>query len=154
MKKAALLLLFFTTLACEMRNPNVLPKEFQNKNYQEVIFNPEDKSEGRMPMYPGGADGLYADIQENLIYPEAEIDNGREGEVTVEFIVSLAGKVHHISIVEGINENFDNAAIKAIESLKAWYPGHKNGLPVLVTYQIPIRFELPSGEKRSELKMI
>lgn len=158
MKKLALFLTLLVGFSCEMRNPNVLPKEFKERNYQEVRFSEKSSSmfdyTGKFAMYPNGNEGLFADIQENLVYPDVEIDNGTEGEVIIQFVVSEMGKAKDISIVKGINENFNSAAIKAIESLQEWYPANNHGRPIFITYELPIRFELPEEYKKSDLKKI
>jgi len=113
---------------------NVGPKE-DTKEYQ--IFEVEQK-----PDFPGGMEALYKFIGKNLRYPPAMQENGIQGRVVVEFLVSKSGKVVNIKVIKGLDPAGDKEAIRVVESMPNWNPGKNNGVPVQVLYQLPINYKL------------
>ncbi len=95
--------------------------------------------------YPGGDEAMYAELLENLVYPELEKENRIQGTVYVSFVVQADGAVSDIKIIRGVKDapGFDRAAILAIASLsKRFYPATMNGNPVKLRMTVPIQFSL------------
>ena len=95
--------------------------------------------------YPGGEEGMYAELRRNLVYPELEKTNGIQGTVYVSFVVQADGAVSDVQILRGVKDGpgFNRAAILAIASLsKRFYPATMNGNPVKFRMNVPIRFSL------------
>lgn len=77
-------------------------------------------------------------------YPYGMLNSGMVGEVTLEFTISKAGKVQHISVLESNNPGFNDQAIEAVQ---AWtfHPATVNGLPVNTRVRQKLEFALPGG---------
>lgn len=93
-----------------------------------------------MPTYPGGTQGLLADIAKNLKYPKSARRNEIQGIVVVRFVVLEDGKIGEVIIQKGLDPECDDAAKQAIKKLKRFTPGKQQGKPVKVWFYCPIRF--------------
>lgn len=79
--------------------------------------------------------------QERPIYPFAMRANGMKGEVIVDFIVDLEGRVRNAYVVRSLNPSFDDPAIEAVRRWK-FEPGRIGERPVNTHMQVPIIFTL------------
>jgi len=101
-----------------------------------------------MPLFPGCASKEETDvaiqkfIRENIKYPEIARENGIQGRIFVNFVVSRTGKITDVKILRGVDSALDQEAIRVIESLPAFSPGKQRGKPVKVSYNVPINFKL------------
>jgi len=102
-----------------------------------------------MPVYPGGDAGLLGELGRYLgkHYPSAAIQNGLEGRVTVKFVVERDGSVSNVEVISGqdLGGGLPEVAIQAVKLLKHFKPGKQNGIPVRVYYNVPLTFQLQSG---------
>ena len=96
-----------------------------------------------MPQYPGGEIELLKFLAENTKYPEAAKTKKVQGKVIVRFVVNKDGNVERVSVLEGVNPDLDNEAMRVIGKLSGFTPGIVRGKPVSVYYMIPINFALP-----------
>ena len=79
--------------------------------------------------------------------------------VNVSFIVDKKGKLGRVKIIQTVSdscsieliESCEAEALRAVKNLPDWSPGVKDGKPVAVQYNIPIRFTMPN-EKTDENK--
>ena len=95
--------------------------------------------------YPGGGDALKRFVHKTLRYPKEALLHRVEGSVHLQYEVNEKGKVHSISVVNGLAYGCDEEAIRLIKSLK--YPEIKNrGLKVNTKFKIKINFKLPKNE--------
>lgn len=78
------------------------------------------------------------------VYPMAMRASGIRGEVTLEFVVDIEGRVRNPIVVRSLHPGFNAAAIEAV---KRWTfaPGRVDGQPVSMLMQQPIAFRL-TGE--------
>ncbi len=83
-------------------------------------------------------------IYSNLVYPVEPRVLGIEETVVVSFWVEKTGKLTHINAVRGKREDFKAEAVRLVEEyLKdGWVPGKQRGKPVVVQFNLPIKFEL------------
>lgn len=95
-----------------------------------------------MPEFPGGTEGLFKFIYENVQYPQVAKENQIEGNVYLKFCVTYQGKIDQISVVRGVDPSLDAEAIRLISILPHWIPGRQAGNPVNVWYQLRIQFKL------------
>lgn len=109
------------------------PKKPPVTNDEEIEFVKYDTP----PMPVGG----FAEIQKHLDYPEAARKAGTEGKVLVWVNIDETGKVIKTKIKDTLDPECDNAAVKAIQSVK-WEPAKKGDNPVAVWVAIPISFKL------------
>ena len=79
--------------------------------------------------------------QERPIYPFAMRANNMKGEVIVDFIVDLEGRVRNAYVVRSLNPSFDDPAIEAVRRWK-FEPGRIGERPVNTHMQVPMVFVL------------
>ncbi len=94
------------------------------------------------PQFPGGQAALLKYIADHLKYPTAAQENGIQGRVTVQFVVTKNGSVGQVRVVRGKDPDLDKEAVRVVKSLPKFTPGKMNGHPVNVWYTVPITFKL------------
>lgn len=103
------------------------------------------------PEFPGGIEGLYTWLAQNISYPEEAAKKGIQGRVFVEFVVKKTGHVEDVKVVRRRHPLLDKEAKRVIESMPDWKPGKINSLPVNVILTLPVTFRLtPDGKAPSE----
>lgn len=109
----------------------------------EVATNPEEVLSYAevMPEFPGGMPEMIKFLQENMIYPEEMKENGIEGRIYVQFVVTKTGSIEEVTIAKGIN-GLNHEAIRLVKQMPNWKPGINNGKEVNVKMIIPIRFSI------------
>ncbi|MEX1062720.1 MAG: M56 family metallopeptidase, partial [Balneolaceae bacterium] len=131
----AMLMMSCTDMQSEIQQ-DVLDEEI---NMQEVYNEEKDfyRVTEEMPELIGGLSG----VQENLEYPEEAMTAGLEGNVYVRFIINRRGEVEDATVIRGIGEGPDEAALKAVEQAR-FRPGRHKGETIRVQYSLPINFKL------------
>jgi TonB family protein len=109
----------------------------------ETVTNPEEVLSYAevMPEFPGGMPEMVKYLLENMIYPEEMKENGIEGRIFVQFVVTKTGSVENVTIARGI-DGLNREAIRLVKQMPNWKPGINNGKEVNVKMIIPIRFSL------------
>ncbi len=87
--------------------------------------------------------GGIAGVQKRIKYPEMARKAGIEGRVVLQFVVNKDGNIINPRVVRGIGGGCDEEALKALRDAK-FKPGRQRGVPVNVSYSIPISFTLQS----------
>jgi len=95
------------------------------------------------PSYPGGEKALAKFIQENIVYPEAALENGVEGEVLVGFAVDERGVIY-TPVVKGdlAGYGLDEASTAVVAKMPVWNPGQIQGRNVKSYFSLPIKFRI------------
>ena len=92
--------------------------------------------------YAGGGDALKKFVHQTLRYPKEALLHRVEGSVHLQYEVNEKGKVHSISVVNGLAYGCDEEAVRIIGLLK--YPQVKNrGMKVNTKFKLAIHFKLP-----------
>lgn len=94
------------------------------------------------PKFIGGEKGMAEFLRKNLKYPAMEKENGIEGLVYVEFVVSEQGKVMDVNVVRAPSKNFEKEASRVVKIMPDWLPGKMENTNVPTKLVLPIRFEL------------
>lgn len=94
------------------------------------------------PEYPGGDAALMKFIADNTKYPEIAKENGIQGRVFVQFVISETGQVTSVRIARGVDPYLDQEALRVVKMIPPWKPGKQRGKPVPVNYIVPINFKL------------
>ena len=131
--------ILFLTLNLQAQN-----KEVQN---QKTDDNTVYKKVETMPEFPGGENGLFKFIQENVQYPEQAKKDSISGKVFVSFVVSKTGEVKDVAVLRGVRPDLDNEAIRVVKAMPKWKPGMDKGKAVNVQYNLPIKFNLGTEKK-------
>lgn len=95
-----------------------------------------------MPDFPGGEAALRNQIAKSVKYPQSARENGIQGRVYVQFIVSADGSVRNATIARGVDPLLDQEALRVVRGLPLWIPGKQRGKTVDVSYTVPINFML------------
>jgi TonB family protein len=81
---------------------------------------------------------LMAFMAQNLEVPKIMTSSGV---VYVNFVVTEMGAVKYVSVLRGLEEAQNEAAIKVVKAMPTWQPALLNNMPVEVKMTIPIRFK-------------
>ena len=95
-----------------------------------------------MPKFPGGKRALMNYLANNIKYPEQAKKDSIQGRVFIKFIVEKDGSVSHVKLLRGIGGGCDTEAMRVVSNMPKWEPGLKDGKPVRISYNIPIKFLL------------
>lgn len=109
------------------------PKEEENKVFDVVEENPS---------FPGGQAALMQWLNANIKYPVIAAENGIEGRVIVQFVVSKTGSISDVRVVRGVDPSLDKEAVRVVSNMPNWTPGRQNGTTVNVRFTLPVTFRL------------
>lgn len=116
----------------------VVEKKTPVEEKKEEIF----KSVEQMPTFPGGETALMKYLSSHINYPAMAQENGVQGRVVVQFVVTKTGKVGEVKVVRSVDKDLDREAVRVCKSLPNFVPGRQNGQPVNVWYTLPVTFKL------------
>jgi TonB family protein len=94
-----------------------------------------------MPEFPGKEDGLMMYLSRSIKHPKAPNGGQNFGRVIIDFIITKEGKVDEVKVRKSVSQELDNEAIRVIQSMPKWKPGLMDGMPVNVSFTLPIMFE-------------
>ena len=109
-----------------------------NNMVESEVYNMVEEA----PQFPGGVQELMKYLGENLKYPVAAQNAGKQGNVVCQFVVKSDGTIGDIKVVRSISPELDEEAIRVIKAMPAWTPGKKDGKAVNVRYTLPVAFRL------------
>jgi TonB family protein len=75
------------------------------------------------------------------VYPLSMRASGMKGEVVVDFVVDIEGRVRNAFVIRSLNPTFDDPAVEAVRQWR-FEPGRRGGRPVNTHMQVPIIFNL------------
>lgn len=96
----------------------------------------------KMPLFPGGQDGLIAFLAKTIQYPKEAQEKGLQGRVVCSFIVEKDGSLSDAKVIRGIDPLLDQEALRVISVMPKWTPGTQRGKAVRVKYTVPLTFTL------------
>lgn len=108
-----------------------------NENNEEV----QGKVE-KLPQFPDGKEAMTAYLKENMKYPNGARKYGKEGSVTVSFVVNTDGSRSKYKITDSTDPVFNGEALRLIRSMPKWEPAIQNGKPVRVESRVNVPFSL------------
>ena len=113
--------------------------EVEEKKVEErVIFQVVEE----MPEFPGGMAECMKWLGKNIKYPTIAQENGVQGRVIVQFIVTKEGNIEEPVVANGVDPYLDAEALRVIKAMPKWKPGKQRGKEVNVKYTLPIHFKL------------
>ncbi len=95
-----------------------------------------------LPGFPGGLRALTQYINEHMQYPQLALDSNVEGVVYISFMIDQQGEVENPSVFKGLGYGCDEEALRLVSEMPRWIPGSKDGLPIDMSYTLPITFRL------------
>jgi len=97
----------------------------------------------RDPFFNGDEQQLWKFLGSNLQYPQEALQKGLKGTVYVSFFIDQYGRAKDHKILRGINEQFNNEALRVVRLIpNDWIPAIYDGQVVTSQYHIPVRFSL------------
>jgi TonB family protein len=114
-----------------------VPEKTKDKSGKEVFILVDE-----VPQFPGGDEARTLYIVNSVKYPADALKKGIQGTVYVAFIVEEDGSITNVEVREGIGGGCDEEAMRVISEMPKWIPGKKDGKPVRVQFNIPIKFAL------------
>ena len=96
----------------------------------------------KMPQFTEANGNLRKYIARKIQYPVLAAEQGYEGQVFVQFVVTTDGSVAKVKVIKGANVELNKEALRVINNMPKWVPGEQKGKKVEVSYTIPIRFSL------------
>jgi protein TonB len=94
------------------------------------------------PSFPGGIEELYRYLGKEIQYPAMARDNGIQGKVFVQFVVSKDGSIRDVVVLKKVHPALDKEAVRVVEKMPKWSPGKQRGKPVSCRYTLPINFKI------------
>ena len=94
------------------------------------------------PAFPGGETALYQYLATSIKYPGEARQLGIQGRVFVNFVIEPDGLVTNVRVLRGIGGGCDEEAVRVVKAMPKWTAGKQRGIPVRVSYNLPIRFTL------------
>lgn len=104
----------------------------------------------QMPQFPGGEKAMMDFLSRNINYPQRAMENGIQGKVVVQFVVTKNGTIGEVKVIRSIDPDLDKEAIRVCKLLPKFIPGKMNGQPVNVWYTMPITFKLQELDNSSD----
>jgi TonB family protein len=95
-----------------------------------------------MPAFKGGQSELINYISSNIHYPQQAKEQGITGTVFITFLIDEVGKVRDVKVLRGIGGGCDEEALRVVQAMPDWNPGKSKGVPVKVSFNLPIKFNL------------
>lgn len=96
------------------------------------------------PEYPGGAAGMGAFLQKNIVYPQIAQEEGLSGKTWVGFVVDRSGEITNVQVLKKMPgcPECDKEAVRVVKMMPKWKPGKKGGRDVKCTFRVPINYVL------------
>ena len=95
-----------------------------------------------MPEFPGGMQGLFEYMQNNVNYPKEAKNQKIEGRVIVSFIVEKDGSISDVHPLTAVHPLLDKEAMRLVNEIPRWKPGTEKGKAVRVSFALPVSFKL------------
>ncbi|WP_108244823.1 energy transducer TonB [Muricauda brasiliensis] len=80
-------------------------------------------------------------IRKNFRYPDPAKELGLQGRVNIMFTIDKDGSINNVRL-RGPHESLEEEASRIISKLPEMKPGEQRGIPVKVSYSLPITFKL------------
>ncbi|PKV49560.1 protein TonB [Aquimarina sp. MAR_2010_214] len=140
MKKTLLILTLLLSGISFSQDAIILSKENANEKGITPLWPKCDKSrQGPVECFDSK---LRRHILQNFEYPDAAMEDGLSGTVTVEFIINKKGKVEVLEVT-GAHRYLQREAIRIIRAIPKMKPGKWGEKPIAVAYSVPITFRKP-----------
>jgi protein TonB len=93
------------------------------------------------PRFFGGDDAMYKFIKKEVNRDMTLMNIHQSGIVYIKMVINHSGSICNVSILQGINNDIDNACLKIIGKMPDWKPGMIGFEAVNTEIVIPIIFD-------------
>lgn len=101
----------------------------------------------------GGLSAFRKWIGDNYQYPQAAVDAGVKGTVSVSFVVEKDGSLSDIKYANDLGYGTGEAAVELLKKSPKWSPAIQNGKVVRFAYVLPILLDLIDTENSSPIEV-
>lgn len=126
-------------------NPELLAKDSVACDADTVALKVEKQAE-----YPGGINELMKFLSRTMKYPEKAQQNDIQGRVIVQFIIEKDGAISNANIINSVDPDLDNEALRVVNAMPKWTPGKIGDTPVRSIFTMPLNFKLKSEPKKDK----
>jgi hypothetical protein len=127
--KALLTILFF----------GLISNVYSQDGKISIVYTPDSvKHINRTFLYPGGQEALLKDIENNFKMPKQARKDNLHGEILLQIRIDTLGKASG-TILKGLREDVDKAAIDMTKKLKQSIPAQMDDLKVPFNVKVPIK---------------
>ncbi len=95
----------------------------------------------RAPEFPGGEEAMGEFFSQNVQIPAKAKQARVTGDVLVTATVDVNGKLTNPKIAKGLTPECNAEALRVVQTLPAWQPATRRGVPVPVMVQVPVPFD-------------
>jgi TonB family protein len=89
-------------------------------------------------------------VMQQVKYPEDAKNEGAVGRLLVSYVLSEEGTITQVKILRGVHPSIDAEVMRVVKSSPRWEkPAMKEGVPVTVSYVIPMLFTLNGYDRDS-----
>jgi TonB family protein len=81
-------------------------------------------------------------VYSNIRYPDKAREYEVEGKAIIQFVIDKSGDVTDIKVLNGISKEIKNECLRLLRNMPKWIPGIQDGVPVKVSFTLPIQFKL------------
>ena len=81
-------------------------------------------------------------IYGNISYPKKARHEGIQGKALLRFIIDKTGKITELTVLRGICTEIEKECIKVIKKSPKWIPAIHNGVPIKMSFNMPVNFRL------------
>ncbi|MFD2908978.1 energy transducer TonB [Flavobacterium ardleyense] len=83
-------------------------------------------------------------VNKNAVYPESDLEDGKQGMATVSFIIDETGKIVEVKALDNnrATKAMQKAAEAAVRKVSKLTPAKQGGKPVRVKYVMPVTFKI------------
>lgn len=92
-----------------------------------------------LPEFPGGMMGFHAYVSQSYKIPPTFKGTGN---VILSFVVEKDGSLTDIKIIRDLGSGTGEEAVRILKISPKWKPGIQDGVPVRVSYTLPIRLSV------------
>jgi protein TonB len=93
------------------------------------------------PTFPGGEEAMGDFFTQNVQIPVKAKQARVTGDVLVTATVGTDGKLTNPKIAKGLTPECNAEALRVVQTLPAWQPATRRGVPVPVMVQVPVPFD-------------
>ena len=88
-------------------------------------------------------------VMQNIRYPEEALSKGLEGKVVVQFVVGKDGYIDtdRLEFFDKCNPLLHDEVVRVFEKAPRWTPAIQKGVPVAISYVIPVVFAIAKDEE-------
>ncbi|MGI4761193.1 MAG: energy transducer TonB [Janthinobacterium lividum] len=93
------------------------------------------------PEFPGGEEAMGEFFTKNVQIPVKAKQARVTGDVLVTATVGTDGKLSNPKVAKGLTPECNAEALRVVQTLPAWQPATRRGVPVPVLVQVPVPFD-------------